>query len=109
MKSEIKYLKEGVVESVEEEITKKGKKASYDFDALVTALKSGKKYVLPSNIARVNTIYDIMERLKKENDKIFERVTYGIVKGTRQKKVVKSKNNKEYSYTIAQYFLYIPS
>jgi|WetSurMetagenome_2_1015567.scaffolds.fasta_scaffold70288_3 hypothetical protein len=106
MKTEIKYLVSGAADSVEAEPTHRGKKLSYDLDVIVTALKNGKKFVLPSTIARVNAIYDILSKLKAQ-DKMFNKVSYAPVKGTVVKHTVKSKNNKEYTYTTAQYFLFI--
>lgn len=103
MKEEIKYLVSGASDSVVAEETHRGKKVSYDIETIATVLKTGKKFVLPSAIERVNTIYEILEKLKllKLN------VKYAAVKGTVQKHTIKSKNNKEYSYTTAQYFLFV--
>lgn len=106
IKEEIKFLASGASDSVEAETTHRGKKLTYDFEEIVTVLKSGKKYVLPSAIARVNTVYEILEKLKNK-DKAFAKVSYFAVKGTVQKHTVQSKNNKEYSYTTAQYYLQI--
>jgi hypothetical protein len=106
-KEEIHFLLSGASDSVEAEPTKnRGKKISYDFEDIVSVLKSGKKYVLPSVITRVNTVYELLAKLRA-NDKIFNRVAYFAVKGTVEKHLIKSKNNKEYSYTTAQYFLMI--
>lgn len=106
-KEEIKFLASGASDVVEAEPSHRGKKLSYDFDEIVTVLKSGKKYILPSTIARVNTIYEILNKLKSADKSAFAKVTYGSVKGTVQIHTVKSKNGKEYSYTTAQYFLYV--
>lgn len=105
MKEEIKYLVSGAIDSVQAEPTQRGKKVSYEIDAIATALKSGKKYVLPSSIQRVNTVYEILAKLK--TDKALSKVTYAPVKGTVQKHTITSKNKKEYSYNTAQYFLFL--
>lgn len=102
-KEEIKYLVSGASDSVEAEVSHRGKKVAYDIDAIATVLKSGKKFVLPSAIERVNTIYEILEKLATLKIK----AEYAPVKGTVVKRTVKSRNNKEYSYTTAQYFVYV--
>jgi len=106
-KEEIHFLASGASDSVEPEISHRGKKISYDFEEVVTVLKAGKKYVLPSSIIRVNTVYELLEKLKKTDKVFFVKVTYAPIKGTVRKHEVKSKNNKMYSYTTAQYFVYI--
>ena len=105
VKEEIHFLASGASDTVEPEISRRGKKVSYDFEDIVTVLKAGKKYVLPCVITRVNTVYDILTKLRE--DKAFAKVTYAAVKGTTQKHEVKSKNNKMYPYTTAQYFIYV--
>lgn len=107
MKEEIHFLASGASDSVEAEPTHRGKKVSYDFEEVVSVLKAGKKYVLPSAVARVNTVYDLLEKLKQNDKAVFAKVSYGAVKGTVQKHEVVSKNKKTYSYTTAQYFLFI--
>ena len=106
-KEEIHFLLSGASDSVVAEPTRsRGKKISYDFDEIVSVLKAGKKYVLPSVITRVNTVYDLLAKLRA-HDKLFAKVAYFAVKDTVEKHVVKSKNNKEYSYTTAQFFLMV--
>lgn len=102
-KDEIKYLVSGASDFVEAEYTKRGKQITYNIEEIATVLKSGKKYVLPSSISRVNTLYDILLKLKKLNIN----ASYAPVKGTLRKHTVLSKNKKEYFYTTAQYFLFV--
>lgn len=104
IKEEIKYAVSGASDSVVAEVThRRGKQASYNIEAIATVLKSGKKFVLPSTIQRVNTVYEILQKLKEKGIK---NAAYAAVKGTVQKHDVVSKNKKEYSYTTAQYFLF---
>jgi len=101
--SEIKYLQTGATDNVESEPSKRGKKPQYDIEAIATVLKNGKKYVLPSTIQRVNVVYDIIKALQEKKIN----AGYDSIKGTVQKVEKKSKKGKPYSYTTAQYFLFI--
>lgn len=103
--NQIKYATAGASDDVQAEQSHRGKKVAYDIEAIATVLKTGKKYVLPSSIQRVNTVYEILQKLKEMKPSI--NASYGCVKGTVVTHIVKSKNNIEYSYNTAQYFIFV--
>lgn len=101
MKTEIKYLVSGATEDVAEEPRKSRKKILFDQDAVVEALTSGKKFVLPSAIDTENAMYKIRAELKAI--KGLEKIDFGKVAGTVGTKT--SKKNR--TYKTAQFFLYL--
>lgn len=77
IKTEIKTIPEGVFIG---ELEEKKRKSKYDFDALATAIKAGKKYVLPATVTSESSAVNIKKRLAEK--KIV--ASYALAKGTKQ-------------------------
>ena len=101
-KDEIKYMLSGETENVEFEPRNTARRPkNYDFEAIVTALKNGKKYVLPIAVKTANSIYLLRKKLSAI--KGLETVEFAIVKGT----IGTSKTKRGKEYITAQYVLYL--